>query len=170
MRAAYDPFAVAQGRPIRSVLMAGVGRKKLSVTERQIRDGLAKVMTPLGVPLTQANALSEIAINDGKVYFSINVDATQAQAWAEVRAKAEAAVRAIPGVTVAMVVLTAERRAGARLRRSRKHARKAFPMLRRTGHMGAPARGCRSRPKFRVSPRSSRSRPAKAGWESPRPR
>ena len=92
--------------------MAGVGRKKLSVTERQIRDGLTKVMTPLGVPLTQANALSEIAINDGKVYFSINVDATQAQAWAEVRAKAEVAVRAIPGVTVAMVVLTAERRAG----------------------------------------------------------
>jgi ATP-binding protein involved in chromosome partitioning len=84
----------------------------LSVTERQIRDGLAKVMTPLGVPLTQASALSEISINDGKVYFSINVDAAKADAWAEVRAKAEAAVRAIPGVTVAMVVLTAERSAG----------------------------------------------------------
>ncbi|HEY4203697.1 MAG TPA: Mrp/NBP35 family ATP-binding protein [Xanthobacteraceae bacterium] len=84
----------------------------MSVTERQIRDGLAKIMTPLGVPLIQASALSEIAINDDKVYFSINVDATQAQAWAEVRAKAEAAVRAIPGVTAAMVVLTAERRAG----------------------------------------------------------
>jgi ATP-binding protein involved in chromosome partitioning len=84
----------------------------LSVTERQIRDGLAKVMTPLGVPLTQASALSEISINDGKVYFSINVDAAKAEAWAEVRAKAEAAVRAIPGVTVAMVVLTAERSAG----------------------------------------------------------
>ena len=84
----------------------------MSVTERQIRDGLAKVMTPLGVPLTQASALSEISINDGKVYFSINVDAAKAEAWAEVRAKAEAAVRAIPGVTVAMVVLTAERSAG----------------------------------------------------------
>jgi ATP-binding protein involved in chromosome partitioning len=84
----------------------------LSVTERQIRDGLAKVMTPLGVPLTQASALSEISINDGKVYFSINVDAAKADVWAEVRAKAEAAVRAIPGVTVAMVVLTAERSAG----------------------------------------------------------
>jgi ATP-binding protein involved in chromosome partitioning len=84
----------------------------LSVTERQIRDGLAKVMTPLGVPLTQASALSEISINDGKVYFSINVDAAKAEAWAEDRAKAEAAVRAIPGVTVAMVVLTAERSAG----------------------------------------------------------
>jgi ATP-binding protein involved in chromosome partitioning len=83
------------------------------VTERQIRDALAKVMTPRGVPLTQASALSEIAINDGKVYFSINVDAAEAKAWENVRAQAEAAARAVPGVSVAMVVLTAERRAAA---------------------------------------------------------
>lgn len=83
----------------------------MSVTERQIRDALSNVMSPDGVPLTQASVLSEVAINDGKVYFSINVDAARAEAWGDVRAKAEAAVRAVAGVTTAMVVLTAERKA-----------------------------------------------------------
>jgi len=82
----------------------------LSVTERQIRDVLSNVMSPDGVPLTQAKVLSEIAVNDGKAYFSINVDAANASAWGDVRAKAEAAVRGMAGVTSAMVVLTAERK------------------------------------------------------------
>src|SRR5262249_54910504 len=50
---------------------------------------------------------------DGKVFFSINVDAQEARAWESVRAEAENAVRAIPGVTTAMIALTAERKAGA---------------------------------------------------------
>ncbi|MBN8967420.1 MAG: P-loop NTPase, partial [Rhizobiales bacterium] len=85
---------------------------KLSVTKEQVLDSLAKVMTPRGVPLAQANALSGITVNDGKVFFSISVDANEAQAWEDVRARAEAAVRAIAGVTSAMVALTAERRPG----------------------------------------------------------
>ena len=56
--------------------------------------------------------MSAITVNDGKVFFSINVDAAEARAWETVRAKAEAAVRAIPGVTAAMIALTAERKAG----------------------------------------------------------
>src|ERR1700682_6080145 len=70
-------------------------------------------MSPRGVALTDANVLSAISVNDGKVFFSINVDATEARAWESVRAQAEAAVRAIPGVTVAMIALTAERKPGA---------------------------------------------------------
>jgi ATP-binding protein involved in chromosome partitioning len=85
----------------------------LSVTKQQILDGLAKVASPRGVPLTNANVLSEIAVNDGKVFFSINVDAAEARAWEGVRAQAEAAVRAIPGVATAMIALTAERKPGA---------------------------------------------------------
>src|ERR1700739_3646187 len=69
-------------------------------------------MTPRGVALTNAGVLSAITVGDGKVFFSINVEATEARAWESVRAAAEAAVRAIPGVEVAMVALTAERRAG----------------------------------------------------------
>jgi ATP-binding protein involved in chromosome partitioning len=85
----------------------------LSVTQQQVIDALARVMSPRGVALTHANVLSAITANDGKVFFSINVDAAEARAWENVRAEAEAAVRAIPGVTVAMIALTAERKAGA---------------------------------------------------------
>jgi ATP-binding protein involved in chromosome partitioning len=85
----------------------------LSVTRQQVLDALAKVSSPRGVPLTNADVLSEIAVSDGKVFFSINVDAAEARAWESVRAQAETAVRAIPGVATAMIALTAERKPGA---------------------------------------------------------
>jgi ATP-binding protein involved in chromosome partitioning len=84
----------------------------VSVTQQQILEALAKVKSRDGVALTDANVLSAVAVNDGKVFFSINVDAAEARAWESVRAAAEAAVRAIPGVTAAMVALTAERKPG----------------------------------------------------------
>ncbi len=85
----------------------------MSVTQQQVLESLARVMSPRGVALSHANVLSPVTVNDGKVFFSINVDAAEARAWESVRAEAEAAVRAIPGVTVAMIALTAERKAGA---------------------------------------------------------
>jgi ATP-binding protein involved in chromosome partitioning len=85
----------------------------VSVTQQQVLDALAKVASPRGDALTNADVLSVITVNDGKVFFSINVDALEARAWESVRAQAEVAVRAIPGVTVAMIALTAERKAGA---------------------------------------------------------
>jgi ATP-binding protein involved in chromosome partitioning len=84
----------------------------VSVTQQQVLDSLAKVRSPRGVALTEANVLSEITVNDGKVFFSINVDANEARAWESARSEAESAVRAIPGVTSAMIALTAERKAG----------------------------------------------------------
>jgi len=82
----------------------------LSVTQQQVLDQLAKVASPGGVALTETNALSPITVSDGKVFFSINVDAHEARAWEGVRAQAESVVRAIPGVTAAMIALTAERK------------------------------------------------------------
>jgi ATP-binding protein involved in chromosome partitioning len=84
----------------------------VSVTQQQVLDSLKQVASPRGVPLTNANVLSAISVTDGKVFFSINVDAAEARAWESVRAQAEAAVRAIPGVTAAMIALTAERKPG----------------------------------------------------------
>jgi ATP-binding protein involved in chromosome partitioning len=84
----------------------------LSATQQQVLDSLAKVMSPRGVALTKAGVLSEISVTDGKVYFAINVDAAEVRAWEDVRAQAEAAVRAIPGITAALVALTAERKPG----------------------------------------------------------
>jgi ATP-binding protein involved in chromosome partitioning len=85
----------------------------LSVTQQQVLDSLARIKSPRGVALANANVLSAINAADGKVFFSINVDAAEARAWESVRAEAEAAVRAMPGVTTVMVALTAERKAGA---------------------------------------------------------
>jgi ATP-binding protein involved in chromosome partitioning len=85
----------------------------LSVTQQQVLDGLSRVMSPRGVALGKAGVLSAISVSDGKVFFSINVDAAEARAWESTRAEAEAAVRAIPGVTTAMIALTAERKSGA---------------------------------------------------------
>ncbi|OSI60668.1 sodium:proton antiporter [Bradyrhizobium canariense] len=85
----------------------------MSVTQQQVLDSLARIKSPRGVALTNANVLSAISAADGKVFFSINVEAAEARAWESVRAEAEAAVRAIPDVTTVMVALTAERKAGA---------------------------------------------------------
>ena len=84
----------------------------MAVDKNQVVAALGGVATPRGVALPQAGVLSEITVTDGKVFFSINVDAAEARAWEDVRAKADAAVRAIPGVTAAMVALTAERKPG----------------------------------------------------------
>ena len=85
----------------------------MAVTRQQVLDALAAVPTPRGVTLPLAKVLSEIVTTDGKVFFSISVEASEARAWQDVRDRAEAAVRAIPGVVSAMVALTAERKPAA---------------------------------------------------------
>ena len=84
----------------------------MGVTQQQVLDALRRVASPGGVALTEAGVLSPVTVNDGKVFFSINVDAAEARAWESVRAAAETAVRGIAGVSVAMVALTAERKPG----------------------------------------------------------
>jgi ATP-binding protein involved in chromosome partitioning len=73
---------------------------------------LSSVPTPEGRPLTATGKLSEIVANDGKVFFSITVEAAQVKQWESVRERAETAVRAMPGVQSVMIALTAERGAG----------------------------------------------------------
>jgi ATP-binding protein involved in chromosome partitioning len=85
----------------------------MAPTKQQVLDSLARVPAPDGTPLTEADALSDVVVTDGKVFFSITVDAAAVKAWEPVRERAEKAVRAVPGVTSALVALTAERKAGA---------------------------------------------------------
>jgi ATP-binding protein involved in chromosome partitioning len=73
---------------------------------------LATVAAPDGQPLPATGKLSEIVAGDGKVFFSITVDAAQVRTWEHVRATAERAVRGIPGVQSVLVALTAERAGG----------------------------------------------------------
>jgi ATP-binding protein involved in chromosome partitioning len=85
----------------------------MAPTKQQVLDSLARIAGPDGTPLTSSGKLSDVVVGDGKVFFSITVDAAQVQAWEPVRDRAEAAARAVPGVQSALVALTAERKAGA---------------------------------------------------------
>ena len=85
----------------------------MAVTKDDVRLALGNVPGPDGKPLPEAGSLSDIVVTDGKVFFSITVDAAAVPQWEPVRARAEQAVRAIPGVTSALVALTGERAAGA---------------------------------------------------------
>ncbi len=73
---------------------------------------LAGVPSPEGQPLTDTGTLSDIVVTDGKVFFSITVDAGAVKQWEPVRERAEAAIRALPGITSVLVALTGERAAG----------------------------------------------------------
>src|SRR3982750_118242 len=85
----------------------------MAVTKEQILDVLGTVGAPAGRPPPRAGVPSDVVASEGKVFFSITVDAAVVQRWEPVRKAAEAAVRAVPGVTSAMVALTGERAAGA---------------------------------------------------------
>lgn len=85
----------------------------MAVTKEQVWAALAKVPSPGGTPLTETRVLSDIVVNDGKIFFSITVDAVDVKAWEPVRDLAERAVRAVPGIQSVLVALTAERAPGA---------------------------------------------------------
>src|SRR5262249_33925508 len=82
-------------------------------TKDDVLAALAAVKSPDGAPLPQTGKLSDVVATDGKVFFSITVDAAIVPQWEPVRKAAEAAVRAIPGVKSALVALTGERAPGA---------------------------------------------------------
>jgi ATP-binding protein involved in chromosome partitioning len=83
----------------------------MAATKEQVLAALAAVKGPDGRPLPETGKLSDVVVNDGKVFFSITVEAGVVPQWEPVRKAAEAAVRAVPGVVSAMVALTGERAA-----------------------------------------------------------
>ena len=86
----------------------------MTVGKEQVLAALGQVAAPDGKPLTDAGVLSEVLVSDGKVFFSLTVDAAAVKAWEPVRKRAEDAVKAVPGVGSALVALTAERAGGVR--------------------------------------------------------
>ena len=101
-----------------------------SLSKDDVREALKRVKGPdLSGDIVSLGLVSDIVVSDGKVIFSISVPAERARELEPLRQAAEAAVRALPGVTQAMVALTAERRPGAapaappqRRRRTAQHA------------------------------------------------
>ena len=87
----------------------------MAALKDEVLAALAAVPSPDGTPLTATGKLSDILVTDGKVFFSITVDAAHVQQWESVRERAQAAVRALPGVEVGHD--RAHRRARGRRRR-----------------------------------------------------
>jgi len=84
------------------------------ITKDQVLERLRAVAGPDGRgDIVSLGLVSDIFISGGKVMFSITVPAERASSLEPLRAAAEEAVRAVPGVEGAMVVLTAEKKGGA---------------------------------------------------------
>ena len=84
----------------------------MALTKSEVLASLERVASPDGLALPKTGTVSDIVVSDGKVFFSITVDAAVVNAWEPVRKRAEAVVKALPGVASVMVALTAERSAG----------------------------------------------------------
>ena len=84
----------------------------MAPTKDQILERLSLIAAPDGRKVTDSGAVSDIVISDGKVFFSISVDAGAVKAWEPVRKQVEEAVKSVPGVISAMIALTAERAGG----------------------------------------------------------
>ncbi|WP_027134067.1 iron-sulfur cluster carrier protein ApbC [Geminicoccus roseus] len=83
------------------------------LSKEQVLGALAGVQLPgSGTNLAESGIIGGIVIKGANVGFSMEIDPSRAEAMEPVRRAAEAAVRALPGVTSATAVLTAERRAG----------------------------------------------------------
>jgi ATP-binding protein involved in chromosome partitioning len=75
----------------------------------QVTAALSKFNMPgTGKDIVAAGAVSDIYEKDGKVMLSLSVPSDKAERFEPIRAAAEAAVKAIPGVVKATVALTAE--------------------------------------------------------------
>lgn len=85
----------------------------MTLTKETVLDRLKTVNGPdFTGNIVELGLVSEIFIADGKVFFSITVPAARAQEMEPLRAAAERVVKSIPGVTGAVVALTAEKKGG----------------------------------------------------------
>ena len=110
----------------------------VNISKEQVLERLRSVRGPEGEgDVVSLGLVSDIFITGGKVMFSITVPAELAQGMEPLRQAAEAAVRSIPGVEGAMVVLTAEKKGGASQGRAaplpRSRRRAAAPPSRAAG-------------------------------------
>ena len=83
------------------------------ITEKDVLQALAAIPGPDGkTPLPQSGAISGLTTVGGKVYLSIEIDASQSMAAEPMRLKAEQAINGLAGVSGASVTLTSARAQG----------------------------------------------------------
>ncbi|MEJ0012395.1 MAG: Mrp/NBP35 family ATP-binding protein [Bauldia sp.] len=100
--------------------------------------------------IVRRGMVSDIVIANGRVMFSVTVPAERAAAFEPMREAAETAVKAMPGVTGAMVVLTAEKKGGAGAPAPRPAAPPRPAPPQQPAHSPAPQRQARQPAKAEV--------------------
>ena len=85
----------------------------MSISSEDVLRALASVKLADGRSLPESGRLTQISVEDGKVIFSIQIDPAEVNIMESVRAQAENIVKALPGVTRALVGLTADKPVGA---------------------------------------------------------
>ena len=81
--------------------------------ETEVRAALAQVVDPgTGADIVSGGQVKALTVRDGEVSFVLEVDAGRAAAMEPLRQAAEAAVKAVSGVTVVRAVMTAHAEAG----------------------------------------------------------
>ena len=79
-------------------------------TKVRVLEALKRIKSPgSGADIVAEGLVSEIVINQGKVYFAISVDPARARELEALRKEAEQAVAEVPGVSGVTVTLTADR-------------------------------------------------------------
>jgi ATP-binding protein involved in chromosome partitioning len=84
------------------------------LSKDDVMAALAAIPGPDGrTPLPQSGAIDGVTIRDGKVFLAIKVDPARANAMEGLRSAVENKIKALPGVTSALVTLTAQAAPGA---------------------------------------------------------
>ena len=79
------------------------------VSEKDVLDALRTVAGPDGrTSVSRTNGIAGLTIREGKVYLALTGDPRLAAAMETMRAEVEKAIKAVPGVTSAVISLTAE--------------------------------------------------------------
>ncbi len=79
------------------------------ISEQQVMQALNRVVDErTGAPLIEPSSISTIVIREGKVGFSLTLPGVEPAQAADIRQRAEIAVKRLPGVEKVTVVLTAE--------------------------------------------------------------
>ena len=112
----------------------------MSVSKEAVLDKLRTIKGPdFERDIVSLGLVSDIFIADSKVFFSITVPAARAQELEPLRAAAERAVKAMPGVAGAVVALTAEKKGGGMEAAPPRPAPRPAPAAAApTGHRHAP--------------------------------
>ncbi len=84
----------------------------MTATSETVTAALKSVKGPDGKDIVTSGKLSGVVVTGGKVFCSLTVDASEAQAWESVRKQAEEVIKGVPGVVSVLIALTAEKKPG----------------------------------------------------------